>query len=143
MTLQEFIDINAGQFVNFDAVYGPQCMDLYRQYVQDVLGFPQSNGVANAWQVYHNYPTKYWERITNNPTNFPQPGDVMIWSKWYSRSLTGHIAIVVEADASRALWCFSQNDPGGTPAMLREYDYTRVLGWLRPITPVPVGACNA
>lgn len=28
---------------------------------------------------------------------------------------------------------------GGGPAMLREYDYTRVLGWLRPIIPVPVG----
>jgi len=55
MTLQEFIDLSAGQYVNFDTVYGPQCMDLYREYVRDVLRFDQSKGVSNAWQVFFNF----------------------------------------------------------------------------------------
>lgn len=131
MTLQEFIDLNAGQYVNFDTMYGPQCMDLYRKYVQDVLGFNQSKPVRNAAAVWYNYPLALYERIANGPTNYPQPGDIVIWSKWYSRSLTGHIAICVDAGDSW-LTCFSQNDPGGTPAMLKEYGYRHVLGWLRP-----------
>jgi hypothetical protein len=131
MTLDEFVTAHNGQYVNFDQVYGPQCMDLYRVYVRDVLGFEQSKGVANAWQVYYNYPAALWERIPNGPTNYPQPGDVVIWSRWYSRSLTGHIAICVDAGDSW-LTCFSQNDPGGSPCILKEYGYRYVLGWLRP-----------
>lgn len=144
MTLQEFITLNAGKYVNFNPRTGfKQCMDLFRVYVRDVLGDDyQPKPVRNAAAVWNNYPERYWIKVFNNVANFPQPGDVVIWSKWKSPSLTGHIAICVEADVNR-MTCFSQNDPGGTCAMLREYDYTRVLGWLRPIIPVPVGACNA
>jgi len=114
-------------------------MDLYRLYVREVLvGFDQSAPVRNAAAVWHNYDPALWERIAYADGLYPQPGDIVIWSKWYSRSLTGHIAICVTAGESW-LTCFSQNDPGGTPARLREYGYARVLGWLRPRIPVPVG----
>lgn len=131
MTLAEFVTLNTGLFVEFDTMYGAQCMDLFRCYVRDVLGFEQSKGVANAWQVFYNYPAALWEKIPYKRGICPQPGDVVIWSKWYSRGLTGHIAICTEADDVH-ITCFSQNDPTGTPARIRKYGYTRVLGWLRP-----------
>lgn len=131
MTLTEFVELHARQYVNFNPRTGfKQCMDLFRVYVRDVLGDDyQPGGVRIAAQVYYNYPTAYWERIPNKPTNYPQPGDVVIWAWWYGG--TGHIAICVEADVNR-MTCFSQNDPGGSPCVLKEYDYDRVLGWLRP-----------
>lgn len=131
MDLAEFIAKYEMKFVHFDDMYGAQCMDLYRVYVREVLGFEQSALVRNAAAVYHNYPAKHWERIANGRTNFPLPGDVVIWSKWYSRSLTGHIAIA-ESATINDLVCFSQNDPGGSPAILKRYNYRHVLGWLHP-----------
>lgn len=137
-TLAEFVEEYDGQFVNFDTVYGAQCMDLFRCYVREVLGFPQSAGVSNAWQVFSNFDPALWEKIPYKKSLFPSPGCVIIWSKWYSIKLTGHIAVYVRPGEKKPLLCFSQNDPGGKPATLKEYNFDRVLGWLRPkVEPVP------
>ena len=139
MTLDEFVTTHNGQFVHFDAMFGAQCMDLYREYVKRVLGFEQSKGVSNAWQVFFNFDPALWERIPYKKGIHPTPGCVVIWSKWVSVKLTGHISVYVKPGEKLPMTCFSQNDPGGTPARLREYSYRYVLGWLRPKIPVPVG----
>lgn len=129
MNLTEFIQKYSGEYINFDAVYGPQCMDLYRMYVKEVLCLPQSAPVAVAADVWRRYPAAHYTRIINTPTNYPTPGDIVIWSRWYGPA--GHIAIAVTAD-SKGLICFSQNDPTGERAGLRRYGYRSVYGWLHP-----------
>lgn len=137
ITLADFITEYAGKFVNYDTVYGPQCMDLFRQYAKDVLGFPQSKGVSNAWEVFFNFDPELWEKIPYRKGIHPTPGCVVIWSRYYSKSLTGHIAVYVRPGETLPMLCFSQNDPPKNDkskrfAMLREYGYRHVLGWLRP-----------
>ena len=129
MKLAEFVQKHNGQHVNFDNVHGAQCMDLYRQYVGEVLGLPQSPLVAGAADVWRRYQKAHYERIRNGLDNYPAPGDIVIWSRSYGPA--GHIAIAVEADRN-SLTCFSQNDPGGTRAGLKLYNYRGVLGWLHP-----------
>ena len=131
MLLAEFVQKYVNKYVNFDTVYGPQCMDLYRQYVKEVLELPQSVGVRGAADVWTKYPVEHYDRTANTPDNFPLPGDIVIWRRWYSLLPVGHIAIAVSADRDR-LVCFSQNDPGGRQAGLKEYGYKNILGWLHP-----------
>lgn len=129
MSLTEFIQQHNGQFVNYDTVYGPQCMDLYRQYVKDVLGFPQSPGVSIAAQVwYQAHP--HFDKIACVLGRYPVEGDIVIWQWRYGG--TGHVAIVIKANAV-GLTCFSQNDPLRSPSIIKEYSsYKYVLGWLHP-----------
>ena len=40
MNLAEFLNKYTGKKVDFDKVYGAQCVDLFRQYCQDVWQIP-------------------------------------------------------------------------------------------------------
>lgn len=132
MNLSKFISEYEGKYVHWDKVHGAQCVDLVRMYVSKVLGdvyqFPP---VRIAYDIWNKYPKAYYERIKNAPTNFPLPGDIVIWHWAYGG--TGHIAIVIEADVN-SFTCLTQNDPKNKPAIKKVYKYSwMVLGWLHPI----------
>jgi hypothetical protein len=130
MNLNEFISEHDNTYVHFDKVWGAQCMDLFRVYVEKVLKFNQTPLVRNAYAVWLTNSSDF-ERIKNAPDNFPLPGDIVIWHWRYGG--TGHIAIAVDGCTSTKLICFSQNDPTNSKARIREYkNYNYVLGWLRP-----------
>lgn len=128
MTLDEFILKYTGQLVDWDHFYGGQCMDLYRQYCNDVLNFPQSPSVPGAKDVWNNYLTDCFERILNIPSAIPEQGDVVIWGN----GEYGHIAIFVDGDVNK-FNSFDQNFPVGSKCHLQTHTYTGVLGWLRPL----------
>lgn len=133
MTLQEFIDKYNGKGIDFDGSFGNQCQDLYRQYVKEVLGFPQSPAVVGAKDNWDAYLPAYFDRIPNTPTGVPQPGDIMIWGTKYGPY--GHVAVVTSATVN-TFTCFSQNDPIGSLCGLKTYKtYTPTLGWLHPKAP--------
>lgn len=106
-----------------------QCMDNYRQYVKEVLGFPQSPPVKGAKDVWDTYLRDYFIRYSNTPLGIPQKGDIMIWGSGYGPF--GHIGMVTEA---HLMWfnSFDQNDPIGTLCHIQRHSYRGVLGWLRP-----------
>lgn len=54
MTLTQFIKTYLGKKVDFDGMYGNQCVDLYRQYCKDVLNVPQSPSVPGAKDIIDN-----------------------------------------------------------------------------------------
>lgn len=153
MNLQEFIQKYHGKGVDFDGWYGFQCMDLYQQYNKEVVGGPHIP--ANASDVWTNYPVNLYQRITNEPNNFPNPGDVVIWNNNVGGGY-GHIAVVVDA-TSISFTSFDQNWPPGSVSHLQNHNYNNVLGWLRPqngiITPsgeimndqtkIPAGLLNS
>lgn len=127
--LQEFVDKYKGKGVDFDGHYGFQCVDLYRKYVEEVLGIPQTPSVAGAKDIWDKCPG--FEKVTNTPDGFPKPGDVMIWGATYGPY--GHVAIVVSADVN-SFTCFSQNDPTGALSGIKKYSsYKGVVGWLRAV----------
>jgi surface antigen len=118
---------------DFDGYYGNQCMDLYRQYVKDVINCPQSPGVGGAKDVWTTYLKKYFVRVSNSPVNFPKKGDIVIWGT--GAGPYGHIAICMDANVNNFI-SFDQNWPLGSISHFQTHNYTNVLGWLSPITKI-------
>ena len=140
MNTQEFFDKYNNKPINFDGAYGNQCMDIYRQYVKEVFGYPQSQGVGGAKDVWNTYLQDKFDRITNSPTAVPQKGDVIIWG--VGIGTFGHIAIFDKGDVNSFV-SFDQNFPvqgyidskgnhiGTGVCHFQPHTYQGVLGWLR------------
>jgi len=129
MTLNDFIKKYDGEGIDFDGSFGHQCMDLYRQYVSEVLDFPQSSPVPSAKDVWKTYLNDFYERIANTPSGVPRSGDIVIWGDKLGEH--GHIAVFVEGNAVK-FKSFDQNFPVGTKSHIQEHTYKGVLGWLAP-----------
>lgn len=140
MSLDQFLTKYANKSNDYDGVYGFQCYDLFQFYNRDVVGAPFVTGDA-AKDIWETYPRAFYERIGNEPTNYPVRGDVVIWGSGYG--IYGHVAICTEADVN-AFTVLSQNDPVGVPSIYKTYtSWKGVLGWLRPKAQVedPLTAC--
>ena len=135
MTIDSFFNKWNGKVCDWDGYYGGQCVDLYRQYVAEVLGVPQSPPVTGAKDIWITYLSAYFTRISNSPTNSPQKGDIIIWGTGLGPY--GHVAIANTAN-SLTLNSFDQNYPVGTKCHFQNHTYKGVLGWLRPRTIAPV-----
>lgn len=131
MKLDEFITKYLGKKVDFDGVYGAQCVDLFRQYCKEVLFTPRTESVEGAKDLFLNYSKfetekNYFDRIYKGPL----PGDVAIWNSTPSNPY-GHVAIVVGNMAGRDLLVLEQNGftQEGTVLKIRTVD--NLLGYLR------------
>lgn len=127
--MDQFIAKWNGKGIDWDQQFGFQCVDLYRQYVKEVLGFPQSPAVRGAVNVWDTYLPEYFDRIPNTPTGVPQKGDIVIWGT--GAGSYGHIAVCVSANTS-SFTSFDQNWPVGSLCHLQNHNYSNVLGWLHP-----------
>jgi hypothetical protein len=126
MTLQEFINKNKGKKLDFDGAYQNQCMDLYRYYLKDVWGLPQTPKVKGAFQVFNSLPASY-EKFTSG---VPEVGDVITWNEKFVKN--GHIAVVVSAN-NKTFDAFQQNAPKtGDACNTARYTYKNIIGWFRP-----------
>ena len=114
--------------IDFDLYYGFQCMDLYRQFVKECLGFPQSPPVNGAKDVWTTYLTEYFERILNTIDAIPQKGDIIIWGVGVGPY--GHIAVCKDG-TQQEFTSFDQNWPVGSLCHFQKHNYNNVLGWLR------------
>ncbi len=132
------------KYLDFDGAFGAQCMDNYRYFVKESLGFPQSPLVVGAYQVWDSYLTDYYDRIENTPTNAPIKGDIVIWGQELGRF--GHIAVCKDGTPTE-FNSFDQNYPTGSPCHFQHHSYYAVLGWIRkkepnqppdPIPPDPI-----
>lgn len=130
MTFDEFVNTYLGKKVDFDGVYGGQCVDLYRQYVKDVIGGLQSAPVIGAYDIWETYNKDTFTRIDNTPTGVPQKGDVVIWNKNVGGGF-GHVAIFIEGNAN-SFTSLDQNWPTLSVVTKTNHNYTNVLGWLHP-----------
>ena len=136
MHYKDFIAKYQGKYLDYDKAYSCQCVDLFRYFCKEVLAINQPKGVSGAkdfWTNYSSDPNLYnnFEKIANTPSFVPQPGDVWIWNANYGKY--GHIAIESYAKATTSTFqCFSQNDPSGSPCILKNYKYVSVYGVLRP-----------
>ena len=137
MTLQEFFGKYEGRGIDYDGSYGFQCVDLYRQYVKEVLEAKQSPPVPGAKDIWTNYLTDVFTKVSNNPDNAPRSGDVVIWGEGICPF--GHIAICSEPGDKYSFTSFDQNYPLGSVCHFQKHTYFSVIGWLRPRSlPQPV-----
>jgi len=133
MTLTDFIAKYNGKYIDFDGVYGAQCMDLMHQYVVEVLGIADPNVLSApaAVDLYNNFDNIYghedFDLIANTVNNVPLEGDIIVWDIY----TYGHVAIFVDGDPDK-FNSFDQNYPIGSPCHLQNHDYNGVSGWFHP-----------
>jgi len=128
--LDDFIKKWDGKGIDFDGAFSTQCVDLYRQYVKEVLGYPQSPPVAGAKDIWDAYLPEYFKRIENTPNGVPDKGDIVIFGTTLGKF--GHVSIFVEGNATKFI-SFDQNYPSGSLCHLQGHTYSGVIGWLKPI----------
>lgn len=92
MTLTQFIKKYLGTKVDFDGQFGAQCVDLYRQYVADVLGVPQSPAIEGAKDIIEK-PGSLSVTRDSALADYSR-GDVLIWGASKTNKY-GHVAILV------------------------------------------------
>ena len=101
MCLDEYVNKYNGKKIDFDGVYGAQCVDLFRHYSKEYLAIPEHTGscttTGGAKDLYIDYPKmplekKYFVRISPKKGIFA--GDVAIWDSTETNKY-GHVAIVL------------------------------------------------
>ena len=130
MTFDDFIKKWTNKICDFDNFYGGQCVDLYRQYCQEVLDFPQSPLVKGASEIWDTYLLNCFIRVDNTLEGVPNKGDIIVWNN-KARGGYGHVAIFIEGTTG-SFKSFDQNWPTGSICHVQSHYYTNVQGWLKP-----------
>lgn len=93
MTLTAFIKKHLGNKVDYDKAHGFQCVDLYRQYLDEVLKVPQTPPVEGAKDIFEKHGTL---NVTADSllADYSR-GDVLIWGASKTNKY-GHVAILVD-----------------------------------------------
>lgn len=96
MKLEDFINKYINTKVDFDGVYGCQCVDLFRQYCKDVLNIPHTGSVNGAKDLVLNYHKMEGEKKYFYLLSITQArtGDVVVWNKNATNNF-GHVAIII------------------------------------------------
>jgi hypothetical protein len=133
ITFDQFIAKWLGKKCDFDGHFAGQCVDLYRMYIKEVLGFPQPKAVHGAKDFWYNYdrdPALYmnYTKIRNTLWNVPKKGDVMFF-----QGGLGHVSMFIDG---QVFWftSFDQNWPTLSKCTKTKHGYRnpQVLGWFRP-----------
>lgn len=135
MLLDDFVKKYNKKKVDFDGVYGAQCVDLFRQYAKECLNIPEHTGACSssggAKDLFIDYPKmpiekKYFIRETKKKLI---PGDVVIWNET-EKNKYGHVAIYLGA-INNDLIVFEQNGFSQEGAEITLRSKNNMLGFLR------------
>jgi surface antigen len=106
--------------------YKGQCVSLVKQWLK-FNKWPAKRGNAIDWQDNDDKNYGYYK---NTPKFIPLCGDLAI----FDTGKYGHIGIVQSA-TDKSMKVFQQNDPIGSPATIKTYNYIkpRCIGFLRKL----------
>ena len=136
MTLEEFVNKYNGKPVDFDGVYGAQCVDLARQYWKEKEGIKEhtgscatTGGAKDLFLDYDKMPLekKYFTRVK---TKSPKAGDVVIWDST-DKNEFGHVAICLGLLGTDTVIVFEQNGFKQDGAKVNVRSKKNMLGVLR------------
>ena len=139
--VQDLVNQRSGQIVNIDGSDAGQCTAIVHAW-EAMLGLPLVLG--NAINMWGNAPTSLYVKVLNAPTNYPVPGDIVVYEPNNAAVGTGplgHIGVCVRADVN-TLDVFEQNDEPTLAAHIQHRSgYAGIKGWLHPkvLDKVPAG----
>ena len=135
MAYQDFKNEWNGRRVDYDHVYGYQCVDLILQYVKECYGI--ASGVwGNAIDYWYKTSQPLFGHFDRIQTNDCKQGDIVVLGPGVG-SAYGHIGICDTATATNVT-ILQQNGTGrGDPINLGTWNKSLVLGVLRPKTVAP------
>ena len=98
-TWKEFVAECLGVAIDFDNMYGAQCVDVVRYYWNKVLGLtraqqPNTTPSGGAKDLINNVRSPLRVRAT---TEEPRPGDVVVWGAVQGNPW-GHTALVIAVE---------------------------------------------
>ena len=133
--LSNWINQHNNKYLDYDGVYGAQCVDLYAYYTSGFVG-GRPNPVGYAPEIYNNYDQSAYQRY--NAGSQAHMGDVAIWGQGpYTPS--GHVAIVIGDNGNGTLRVLQANargfanpsDPRNT-SIISNISKAALMGYLRP-----------
>lgn len=131
MTVDDFIEKYEGKKVDYDGAYGAQCVDLFRQYVKEVLDIPEHTGaVVGAKDLFLKFDKMPKMRKYFKIVYPPKKGDIVVFNRT-PNNYYGHVGIVIHA-TNRAIVTFEQdgfNQDRGAYINVWQPEY--ILGFLR------------
>lgn len=129
MNYQDFFNQNNGKGDVGDTPENKgQCVGLIEVWT-DNLELPHTWG--NAKDLLNDADPAHFTIIKNTPQGVPEQGDIVVWSGAYNNG-PGHTGICHGNANTDTFDCFEQNDPLNSPCHVKNYNYTSVLGWLKP-----------
>lgn len=139
MTTQDFFNKYNYRPINYDNALGFQCMDLYHQYVAEVLpGYPHPSA-KGAGYLIGRLPSSHYQWISNTPLAVPKEGDILLWGLKAGGGF-GHVAIYKSGNLFN-FTSFDQNWPVGSYCHFQGHNYFGDLkGWYRPIIQSPTNS---
>lgn len=149
MDLKQFIEKYNNKSIDFDGAYSAQCVDLFNQYLVEVLEIKnpiQMFPVMSAYQIWdYGKDNKDFTRIVNEPHTIPQAGDIVIWGQGVGKH--GHVAIIVSATMMEFTsfdqnWIPSKKIDKPSVSKLVKHDYKNVIGFLRPVKKITLPTFN-
>jgi hypothetical protein len=119
---------NLHQEIDIDGLFGSQCVDLVRDYLQKVWGldYPSGNAIGLVGRKWLGIR---W--VANKPSNSPRPGAIVVWGGsdyWNIDAAFGHTAVCLLADDSRMI-TLDQNWDSQLSSEVQVHDYRGVIGW--------------
>ncbi len=133
ISFPDFITKWTGRGIDYDGVFGDQCVDLMNQYCLEVLGITnpiQTLPGGTAYQIYQNaISTSQFDKIPNGPTKVPTTGDIIFWDTRLGPA--GHVGIFISGDVYNIV-SFDQNFPTGSLCHKQYHSYYGCAGWLHP-----------
>jgi len=137
MTLGDFIIKYIGKLVDYDKVYGSQCVDLVRQFIKDVLKVPQpeSTDSSGAFTFFTNHGRRtvqntYFDCVEVGVVGQPIPEGAIVVFKATANNRYGHIGICVRVDKN-IIYLFDQDGFKQDGAKITAHGYTNALGYLQ------------
>ena len=107
MNLKEYVEKVKDTLIDYDGMYGSQCVDLIKHYSQNVLWIKLWSfwgSAKNGWNnTYNTFSESQFEKIQDK-SKF-QVWDIIFWNRWKY----GHVAIITKTFGNWAFEVIEQN----------------------------------
>jgi len=106
MTLDQFITKYNGKFIDYDDAYGPQCVDLCKAYMDEVLKLGEIGTIGNVVELPLCLPELYKGKLTTHKgLTGIKKGDIIISTD----GKYGHVGIYISTPSAGKVNVFNQN----------------------------------
>lgn len=126
----EWAKSKIGTAIDYDGLYGAQCVDLIKGYSNELWNYYSLRG--NAGEYVSNTLPDDWARYSVGQAT-PEPGDIVVFGGGqFGVSAYGHIGIVYAVDSSKYYYIDYSGAYSGSPGAARSAALNRYTALIKP-----------